>query len=202
MRHSLPVFMMTALAAVCSCGDDEGYDEAYPAIVTEMADVATDSEGRMARMTTDAGTVYTISNPVGGYTPAAVYRLVCGYVPDGARATVYQMQGVRILRDSTAVARKDPTAVTSAWRGGRYINLQLEPLTQGGTHGWGFIVEREEPGHVYVSLHHNRRNDPPSYTRTEYASLPVDNLAGLEEGGLITLYVNTPKGEKEWNFRK
>ena len=193
---------MITVAALCSCNDEEGYEEAYPDIVSEMANVVTNNEGKMVRMITDDETAYNISNNLTGYDRNAVYRLVCGYVPSGKDAMLYQLQGVQILRDSTDTGKQDPTPVTCAWKSGKYINLQLEPLTQGGRQYWGFVVERKEPGHIYISLHHNQNNDPASYTRTVYASLPVNSMEGIEDGGQITLYVNTPTGLKEWNFQK
>ena len=103
------------LTILLSCDrNDEGYETTYPDILTEMADVLTDSEGRMVRMLTEKGTEYSVSNPPSGYVTEARYRLVCGYVPNGNTARLYNMTGVTILRDSTEVAAKDPTVVVSA----------------------------------------------------------------------------------------
>ena len=204
MRRLLNMYAYTMILTILlSCDrNDEGYESTYPDILTEMADVLTDSEGRMVRMLTDKGTEYSISNPPSGYVKEARYRLVCGYVPNGNTARLYNMTGVNILRDSTEVAAKDPTVVVSAWRAGGYINMHLSPLTQGGVQYWGFIVDRREPGNIHISLHHRQNGDPASYSRDAYASLPVEYLEGVEEGDIITLHVNTTKGEKEWNFRR
>lgn len=196
------LIIISALVALYSCSDSKEDDEVYPDIVTELADVTTDNQGRMTRMTLDNGTSYQISNPQEGYAKKAMYRVACSYVPSGSSAELYQVEGVHYLRDSSTVAIKDPTPVVSAWRAGKYINLQLAPLTQGGPQYWGFIIDKVDPGHAYVSLHHRQNGDPMSYTQTSYASLPVDSLKDIVAGDKITLSIATPKGEQTWEFQK
>lgn len=191
---------IVALSLFASCQKDDDY--MYPSIITEMADIATDETGTMKTMHTDKGSKYQIQNSLTGYAKKVVYRAVCGYVPNQQYATIYQLQRVHILRDSTSVQTKDPIDVTSIWRGGKYINLQLKSLTQGGTQYWGFVVDEVSVGHTYVSLHHKQNADPTSYTQVVYASLPVDSLKTTNEGDEITIRVNTNKGEKTWTFRK
>ena len=55
MRRLLNMYAYAlVLTILLSCDrNDEGYETAYPDILTEMADVLTDSEGRMVRMLTD-----------------------------------------------------------------------------------------------------------------------------------------------------
>ncbi len=190
-----------ALLLVCSCGDDT-YDEAYPDIITEMADVETDVDGRMTRLVTDDGKSYSISNALTGYQSLAVYRTVCGFVPSGNSATVYQMKGVYVLADSTHTAATDPVPMVCAWMAGRYINMQLAPLSQGGTQWWGYIVGERTEGRLHLTLHHRQNSDPMSFTVDTYASIAVDRLDGIAEVDTITLHVNTPTGDKEWNFRR
>ena len=199
MRLHLALLASAALLA-CSCGDD-AYDETYPDIITEMADVETDANGRMTRLVTDDGKSYAILNDLTGYRSRVTYRTVCGFVPSGDNATVYQMKGAYVLGDSTAVAATDPVTAVCAWRAGKYINMQLAPLSQGGTQWWGYAVGERTEGHLHITLHHRQNSDPMSYTVDTYASIVVDKL-GLADGDTITLHVNTPTGEKEWNFLK
>ena len=128
--------------------------------------------------------------------------ILCGYVPSGENATVYQVQSAYYLRDSTKIAKTDPTGVKSAWRAGKYINMYLSPLTQGGTQYWGFITDSIKDGHAWVSLYHNQNADPLSYTQLTYASLPVDSIKGIQEGDVITLSINTFNGLQTWSFKK
>ena len=202
MKH-LPLLTLGLIcltAFVSSCNKSE--DDTYPSIITEMADLYTDGQGVMEKFTTDAGVTYKIVNGKGGLKANVLYRILCGYVPSGENATVYQVQSAYYLRDSTKIAKTDPTGVKSAWRAGKYINMYLSPLTQGGTQYWGFITDSIKDGHAWVSLYHNQNADPLSYTQPTYASLPVDSIKGIREGDIITLCINTFNGLQTWNFKK
>lgn len=192
--------LILGLICLASCSNNE--DDTYPSIITEMADLYTDGQGVMEKFTTDAGVTYQIINGQGDLQPKALYRILCGYVPSGNSATLYQVQGVNYLRDSTKIAKTDPIGVKSAWRAGKYINMYLSSLTQGGTQYWGFITDSIKNGHAWVSLHHNQNADPLSYTQPTYASLPVDSIKGIQEGDDITLCINTFNGLQTWNFKK
>lgn len=195
-------FLAIALAALCSAcsNDDEG--EKYPDIVSEFVNVYANDEGVLHKITNDAEVTYTLSNPQKGYHAGAVYRAVCGYVPEGTAARIYQLTGAHVLRDSTLIGTKDATGVTSVWKSGHYINMQLAPRSQGGNQHWGFIVDSIPEGHAYLSLYHNQNGDPASYTQPVYASLPVDSIEGIETVDSITLRILTYKGTQAWHFKK
>ena len=185
---------------VSSCSNNE--DDTYPSIISEMADLYTNNQGVMEKFTTDAGVTYNVVNGIGELKANAMYRILCGYVPLGQDAKIYQAQSAYYLKDSTAIAKTDPTGVKSAWRAGRYINMYLSPLTQGGRQYWGFITDSIKDGHAWVSLYHNQNNDPLSFTQPTYASLPVDSIKGIQEGEIITLCINTFNGPQTWDFKK
>ena len=199
--HRFILGLITLTALVSSCKNDKE-DETDPNIITEMADLYTNDQGVWEKFITDAGITYTITNSKGDLAPNAIYRILCGYVPSGENAVIYQSQGVYYLRDSTAVAKTDPTEIKSAWRAGKYINMYLSPLTQGGIQYWGFIIDKIENGHAWVSLYHNQNNDPLSYTQPTYASIPVDSIKDIQEGDIITLCINTFNGPRTWDFKK
>ena len=186
----------------CCKGGDEGSD-LYPNIVTEFAMIRTDDAGTMRELTTDDERTYTISNPQEGYEKNVTYRAVCGYVPDGQTATLYHATGAYLLRDSTLLAvEPDAIKVTSVWQSGRYINMHLSPLTQGGTQYWGYRIGETNDGTTHVSLHHRQNGDPQSYTMNVYASLSMDELESIPAGNDIVLHIKTFKGEQVWRFRK
>lgn len=192
--------LILGLICLVSCKNND--DDTYPNIITEMADLYTNDDGEMEKFTTDAGVTYQITNGKGDLQPRALYRILCGYVPSGNSATLYQLQSVYYLKDSTVIAKTAPTGVKSAWRAGKYINMYLSPLTQGGKQYWGFITDSIKGGHAWVSLHHNQNADPLSYTQPTYASLPVDSIKGIQAGDSITLRINTFNGTQTWNFKK
>ena len=135
--------------------------------------------------------------------PLTAVTMMCGYTIEGQQATLYQMIGVHVLRDSTACAAHDPLKAIAVWKSGSYINLHLAPLTQGGNHSWGFITDSiGTDGHRYLSLHHRQNGDPLSYTQETYASIPLEELDSMTEGDSITLSIHTFKGIKTWNFKR
>lgn len=198
------LFLLTVLTAmICSCDDGDKDEDVYPSIITELADVDTDADGVLTKMRTDNGKSYSIVNRVSGLKESSTFRILCGYTPvSDDKVNLLQAQLAYYLCDSTSVLSTDPTPVLSVWRAGRYINMQLAPLTQGGVQYWGFAVDKVEGTHTYLSLHHNQNGDPASYTKNVYASLDVNALTETSEGDIITLTINTPKGEKTWNFVK
>lgn len=191
------LLMLIAALAVWSCSDDD--DERYPNVLTEFADIRSDSDGRLSDFTTDGGLTLRIRNELTGYAPSRVFRALCGYVAQGDEATLFELQGVWLLRDSSAIARHDPTGVLSVWPTARYLNMQLSPMSHGGQHHWGFATDSVKPGHAYLSLHHNQNGDEPAYSSTVYASLPLDSIPGLQPGDSLSLSIQTFQGVRTFH---
>ena len=194
--------LLLLLLLVC-CKDGDESSDFYPNVVTEFATIRTDDSGTMTEFTTDDERTYTISNPQTGYKKNYSYRAVCGFVADGQTAMLYNATGAYLLHDSTEIAYEpDPIKVTSVWQSGRYINMQLAPLTQGGTQYWGYRVDEVSGNTTHISLHHRQNGDPLSYTEIVYASLKVDDFETIPAGDNIVLHIKTFKGEQVWTFKK
>ena len=198
------VLMLLLIACLASCKNDgDDSSDFYPNVITEFATIRTDASGTMIEFTTDNERTYTINNPQSGYDKNAKYRAVCGFVPDGRTAMLYNAIGAYMLCDSTALAYEpDPIKVTSVWQSGRYINMQLAPLTQGGIQYWGYRVDEVKGRTTHLSLHHRQNNDPLSYTETVYASLKVDDFETIPAGDSIALHIKTFNGDRVWAFKK
>jgi len=197
MKKFLLIILISALS-FAACHDDEV--ETYPSIITEFAIVKADALGALFQFTTDDGITYDMLNRVEGYDTLQAYRVVCGFVPEGKKATVYQLYGVHVLHDSTSVVSHDPINVLSAWRSSKYLNMQLLPRTQGGRQYWGFAIDSLRTSHLFVSLHHKQNNDPTSYSQNVYASLPLDSIIGRTDNDTLTLSICTFSGTKQWVF--
>ena len=205
MRRLLPlqgVGGTLLLLCLFSCKGDDTSDF-YPNVITEFAMIRTDASGTMIELTTDDEHTYTISNPQDGYDKNVRYRVVCGFIPDGQNARLYHLTAAYMLCDSTELAY-DPDAikVVSVWQSGRYINMQLSPLTQGGTQYWGYRIDEVKGRTTHLTLHHRQNGDPLSYTQTVYASISTDKLETVPAGDSIALHIKTFKGEQVWAFRK
>ena len=195
------LLLLLLLLVCCKDGDDSS--DFYPNVVTDFAMVRTDDSGTMIELTTDDERTYTLSNPQPGYKENAKYRAVCGFVADGQNATLYHATGAYMLRDSTELAYEpDPIKVTSVWQSGRYINMQLAPLTQGGIQYWGYRVDEVSGNTTHISLHHKQNGDPLSYTETVYASLSIDDFESVPAGDNIVLHIKTFDGDRVWAFKK
>ena len=201
MKHSF-IYITFTMLCLLSCKDG-GEENFYPNVITEFAMIKTDAEGAMTELTTDDERTYVISNPQSGYEKNVGYRVVCGYVPDGQTATLYHATGAYLLRDSTVLDyESDPIKVTSVWQSGRYINMHLSPLTQGGTQYWGYCIDGVSDGITHISLHHRQNADPLSYTQNVYASITTDDFETIPAGTPIALHIKTFSGEQVWTFRK
>lgn len=193
--------MLLLVLACCKGGDDSS--DFYPNVVTEFAVIKTDDAGIMASLTTDDDCTYAIVNPQSGYKENYSYRAVCGFVPNGQTAYLYHATGAYMLHDSTELAiDPDPVKVTSVWQSGRYINLHLSPLTQGGTQYWGYRIDGTNSRTTHLSLHHRQNGDPMSYTQNVYASISTNDFESIPTGDSIALHIKTYDGEQVWTFMK
>ena len=202
LRRRLRGGLLLLLLFSCSKNSDDSSDF-YPNVVTEFATIWTDAAGRMTKLTTDDERTYTISNPQSGYKENYKYRAVCGFVPEGQTVMLYNATGAYLLRDSTELAYEpDAVKVVSAWQSGRYINMQLSPLTQGGRQYWGYRIDEVSGNTTHISLHHRQNGDPLSYTQTVYASILTDDFEQVPSGDFIQLHIKTFEGEQVWTFKK
>ena len=165
--------LLFAVCLLSCCKGSDDTSDLYPNVVTEFATILTDASGTLTELTTDAGRTYTISNPQSGFEKEVMYRVVCGYVPDGQTATLYQLTGAYLLHDSTALAfDPDPIKVTSVWQSGRYINMHLSPLTQGGKQYWGYRIGEVRGRTTHITLHQTTSRQSPSPTPSPCTSRP------------------------------
>jgi len=168
---------------VVACSDDER-DEPYPSLITEMALLSSDASGNINSFTTDAGTTYTLTSSLTGAHANARWRFLVGYVlKESQRATIYSLDPVIVLRDSTArpTAYRDPVGFVSAWLGGGFVNLHLTPKTKGGVQSWGFLRDSTSLNAVggtthHISLYHRQGSDPTAYSADTYLSLALDSV--------------------------
>lgn len=191
---SFLIINFSFLISLSSCSDDK--NEAYPSIITELADCPTDAKGVMNEIVLDDDTHLPLTNPQSGLKASVIYRCLTGYTLSGGKATLYQLKSAYLLRDSTAVAVTDPTGIVSLWRTKHYLNLHLLPKTQGGEQMWGYAVDSIVGKRAYLRLHHRQGDDPTAYSSDVYASLYLKDLAADS----ITLRIQTFKGLREWEL--
>ncbi len=178
-RRSLPALAMGCLLALClaSCDDDA---TVYPSYIIEMADVATQWDGRVTTMTTDDSLSYPIANELYGKEGNTIYRLLCTYTLDNstspATATIYGTTSVWVLTPSEAPEQELDLTVVSAWKGGAYINLRLQYMYRDVQHSITLSQDSVADGITYLRLHHPYVEDYEAWTIDAYASIPWEGL--------------------------
>jgi len=171
-----------------------------------MATLHTDADKRIYEMYMDSGRRYWVSNSGLYANHADAYlRVLATYLPqDSLNATIYSTSTVYVLHDSTEVAQRDPVNVLSVWRGGGFINMHLQPKTQGlSSHQrWGFCIDSVAAHHHYLSLYHDQNDDKESYSTDVYASIQLSRVDSLfVQGDTLSFTIHTYRGTKTWTFQ-
>lgn len=208
MNRLFPAFFIFLTLTVTACSDDE---EPLPDYLQELADLRTDSRGYAAALTSDDGTVRTVSNKVGGLKADSTYRVLALFTRSAEKAWLTSFTPILVPAPSpyaNQTTHTDPLTLVAAWRGQRYINLRLRLKgTTRGTHYFGFRTGetiRNESGvrTLGIRLLHDQHADPPHYSREVFLSLPLASLSRQLTPGLdtIALSINTFDGEKIKKF--
>lgn len=202
MRKCVWTMLLAGLVLLASCGEEE---YVYPPVVTDIVSLESDSLKRVTTLILDNGRQYGVINAdFKSIYANATLRALTTYIPtDSTHATIYNATTVPILQDSTAVLRHDPLTALSAWQSGDFINMHLQPKTQGmaSHHYWGYGVDSRSSRHLCLSLHHAQNDDPVSYSAEMYVSIDLNQFGNkLESGDTVSLSIETFKGPKTWQF--
>lgn len=194
--------LLAGLVLLGSCSEEE---YVYPSVVTDIVSLKSDSLKRVMTLILDNGKQYGVNNvDFKSVYANATLRALTTYVPmDSTHATIYNATTVPVLQDSTAVLRHDPLTALSAWQSGDFINMHLQPKTQGmaSHHYWGYGIDSLLSHHLCLSLHHAQNDDPVSYSTEMYVSIDLNQLGhNLESGDTVSLAIETFKGPKTWQF--
>ena len=211
LAHLRPILSISLMVAVLflfsACSDDEE-NTFHPSIITEMADLQTNEDSIVYAMVTDDGSSYAITNELKGKEPLYTYRYICGYTLAEGKATLYTLQRVTCLADSTAhdTVYHDPLTLTSLWQKGHNINMHLMAKTQGKPHQWGFIRDSVKSNLAggstyYLSLYHDQDNDPESYGEHIYLTLRTDSVTDTPAPtDSIRFTIHTYTGKRTWDL--
>ncbi len=157
-----------------ACSDEE---QAYPNMITEMANVQTDARGYLSMMFTDGGKQLRINNPTQTQYPSVVFRMLCSYVlTNNGKAELHGTQGVNVLHDSIPQQGELPYNIVSAWQTNKFINLHLKHRHQSAKHTFCYTTDSIVGERSYLSIHHFYVQDGDAYTTDAYASIPLREL--------------------------
>lgn len=203
-RMIISLFFATFL--LWACGEEDEYT--YPDLVTEMACLQTDAEGKGYQLLTDQGKVWYIPEQQQSLklTPDSTYRVLSRYAPAGSsdgkqEANIYQLLStispLPLPESDYESIHTDPVSIQSIWRSGDYLNLILKVMVKEGEHEFSFIdngIFTEEDGTqtLTLTLYHDRKEDVEGFYRKAYLSVPLWPYQNqLTSGDLITFRLNT-----------
>ena len=161
------------VSALVSCNDEA---ETFPNVVTQMAEVTAEANGRLTQMITDDGSTYPILNELYAGDKAAVYRMFCNYVVKPEGATLLGGTGVCVRRTDVKPDKTLPLTVVSAWKGGGYANLHLQYMRRSANHTLTLTQDSVVGDITYLTVHHPWVNDIMAWTVDEYASIPLSEM--------------------------
>lgn len=211
------LLLLAFLLLGASCGDDDYH---YPDVTLEYLTAHSGSDGRLATVTADDGTTYSVLNSVSAPNQAAdtTLRIVANYVREeaaggrpGARLYATQTTVSPVPRPAEAFkggVKTDPAEVLSIWPGLDYLNVVLEIKTGGGSHAFHFVEDEVDDStlparrEVCLTLYHDAGDDPQYYTRRAYLSVPLRpyDAEGLETLGIRFMLQNYDGEAETYHF--
>lgn len=206
--------------ALCSvliaCSNESDY--VYPDLITEILDMATDSDGTASALIKDDGTTFSINNTtkIDALSPDTIYRVLAKYAADTSTnngcivySTTRCISSYPIPREKFSMTPTDPVTFQSGWISGNFLNASIVVQVKEQLHAYYFIqdsITNQADGHksLYLTLLHFRNNDVEGYNKTIYLSVPLHYYEKeLNQGDKIYFSVNTYKDgliQKEYTF--
>ena len=205
---SLALIGMSLVFNSCSEKDDAPLGD----LVAALAELSTNSDGRVVSLDLDNGTSFRINNVITELTPDSAYRVSLLYMIDlDNRATLYNLQAVI---SPMAVDLKggdnphtDPLDIVAIRATKKYIDLTVDYQSGGEKHLWGFAqkdLEQFADGHQILNLElvHSQNGDALYYTRRRILSCPIYPFKTLLTSGRdsIRFSLNTFEGKRSFVF--
>lgn len=208
MRRLLPLLLLLVACCFTACSDDEKTVDDY---AQAFAELTTDATGRATNITFDDGKSYALNNDVSGLEASKTYRILALYLIENGGvsltnyATILTAEATR-YEESKLVY--DPVTVLACWQSGHYVNLRMSlKATNQGVHLFGFqlgtaVTNADGTHTLAIDLVHDQNNDPQSYARTAYLSLPLRPLveAYASTADSVAISVKTFDGTKRYAF--
>ncbi len=209
LKYCSPILIILSLF-FASCADDE--HETLDNLIAALAEVSTNSDGRIVSLDLDNGVSYKVTNTISKLTPDSAYRVSLLYVlgPD-KRATMYNLHSVISPKAKDLKGAPNPHTnpldLVSIWPTKKYLNLTVDYQSGDENHLWGFAqtgLDLFADGHQVLNLElvHSQNGDELYYTRRRILSCPIYPFADLLTTGRdsIRFTLNTFKGVRSYTF--
>ena len=194
----LSVLFLTVLTA---CGKD---DAPIPAYRQNLAEIATDHNGRIVRIIPDNADTLTVTNRdvlTQILVPDTLYRVKAVYLQENREAEIVSLQSIfsmTPLSHRPDNFHQDAVKVKAAWRAGRYLNLLVAFKTSGlEKHVMAFVEDSistrpDGSKRLHLTLAHDRRNDGDAYTTQSYLSCLLSGYQDLLETRRDSISISIP----------
>ncbi|MEG1581244.1 MAG: hypothetical protein RR386_08295, partial [Bacteroidaceae bacterium] len=129
-RYSL--FSIVGIVVILmSCQNEE--EAAFGKTQLDFVEMLTDANGTARWLARDLNDTLRLTNPISGFKSDTLYRSIAVYSVTANHATISSVTPA-ISSTPSAFAHQeiytDPLKVQSIWRGGHYVNLTLNLLSQ------------------------------------------------------------------------
>lgn len=202
-----------AIPLFFGCKNNEEYY--YPSVVKEFVTLKTGIGGEVSSIITDWNETLLVNQDKTGMRlePNAYYRAVSNYQPltrqtssSYGSADLYSAAGVysgQIVPASSVTGgfKTEPVKkVSSIWKRGKFINMELLVMAKDKSHMFGFINEGTEFGSstAMVKISHDSNGDYPAYTQSAYLSIQLTDI--YREADSICVMINTDNGWEKHTF--
>ena len=209
-RVSLFAITLLSLLVVCltACKDD---DYEYPPVKLEFMTAITSSAGKIAHVVTDDQRILAVATDRTNTKAKAdtTYRIISNYQEhDNGEIELYALAQVLAPIPLTATAKEcngiihtDPLSLMSISKGNDYLNLVLSIKMEDGKHLLHVVEESVEligmdETQVHLLLYHDAGNDPMSYSRRAYMSIPVKHYTESQSRTTIYFSYYNLEGER------
>ena len=213
-------FILLCMLSLGACKEEYS----YPNVLTELAEVQTDAEGKMVKLITDHGQSYDLphlsfDNKV--LVADTLYRMLTVYELREEPTDliyIYSAKPVfsevpRPMSSFEEGIKTDPVDIQSIWRSGNYLNMILLVQTKDKPHVFHFadqgIHTCDTPDNkgkkvLDLTIYHDRKGDYEAFTSKYCFSIPLKTFNDkLQKGDLIRFHLNTYKEgmvTREFNF--
>lgn len=200
------VFILLCMLSIGACKEDY----TYPNVLTELADVQTDSAGKPQQLTTDHGDTFIVSKytSTNKFVADTLYRMITVFEPIEGHTNQLHLHAAQPIFSEIPLPviafkdgiKTDPIDIQSIWRAGNYLNMILHVQTKEEPHEFHFVHQgiypSKEQGKQVLELtfFHDKKEDYEAFTTKYCFSIPLKPYAKkLKKGDIIRLHLNTYK---------
>lgn len=208
MKKSFYILLLPLLSFLLGGCSEDNYT--YPSVITELADLHTDQNGKISLLVNDDNQEWQLVTSTQETYPAdTIFRTLSMYEPlepddKSKKAKLYSSKTIFSsppipLEDMNTPLQCDAVDIERIWLTPNYLNMVLLVQVKDRAHQYDFVFEgctvnADNSRTFTFSLHHDRKGDSEAFTEQVYMSLPLKAYQdSLQTGDQIIFCLNTYK---------